>query len=498
MRPARAPVELTVPALATTRLARLGAPWTREHIRRSARDADRLLLDLSACTPEELVDAWMEVVRLALRLPRLEVVVAPGTVAGVDLSTLWDAHSRGTRGLTTLREAWLDEVEHEGLLRQLDDAPRRLVFGMLAAAWRREDPGWSTAPDKATALALAERLLGEREGWMKVFRQYTFDAIHRMVVIPTWQCELRCTYCFIPKQDGRVMSRPIMERSVDMLLGTERDSVVLQFFGGEALLEYANVQHCIDYAVRRAEEEGKGLEIVVSSNGWSLDREKLDWLAQRPVRLELSLDGARETQERYRPSRWKDRSSYDDSIATHAADIVASGIDHYVIMVVHPTNLEPLYDNFFHLVDLGFRSIQINNMLGRLWSEEQKKQWADGLFRIGKELVRRWEAGEAIEFVNTRHRPMAMRLNGELTVDWDGTLFGGNGFLHETEHKDKFVVGHLDDRTNVDRYFMDATANGFLLDWSYRPKVTANNLEVGRIMASMCTWLRKQGDPNAG
>ena len=44
---------------------------------------------------------------------------------------------------------------------------------------------------------------------------------------------------------------------------------------------------------------------------------------------------------------------------------------------------------------------------------------------------------------------MPIRLNGEVTVDWDGTVYGGNAFLHETEHKQKFVTGHLDDLRNL-------------------------------------------------
>jgi hypothetical protein len=120
------------------------------------------------------------------------------------------------------------------------------------------------------------------------------------------------------------------------------------------------------------------------------------------------------------------------------------------------------------------------------------------LHTIGKELMRRWAAGEQLEFINMNHQPLAMRLNGEVTVDWDGTIYGGNAFLHETEHKQLFVVGHLDDHTNIDRYWIDATDNNFLLDWSYRPKVTANNVEVGKVMASFIKWMRGQGYGPAG
>ncbi len=463
-------------------------------------------------TAEELVASLLELGRLALRHPGKVIATArlgqepDAWVRVAAVEDLLVEERLFTASLERLRERWLAHHETlddgseewrrgERLLRHLDDAPRRLIFGMLEASWRRSDPGWTgEPPNKETALQTAVELLGEHERWVKAFRQYTYEtAIRRLVVIPTWQCELRCSYCFIPKQDGRVMSAETLERSIDMLLDTEQPLVWLQFFGGEALLEYELVQHGIVYGMEQAARVGKEIRFVVSSNGWSLTAEALAWLAQYPVRLELSLDGDRWTQERYRASRWRGQSSYDDSIARNAKEILASGLEEYVIMVVHPTNVHNMPANFFHIADLGFRHIQINNMLGRLWTEEQTKIWADGLMKIGRELERRWAAGEALEFINMRHRPTAMRLNGEITIDHDGTIFGGNGFLHETEHKDKFVLSHLDACTNIDRYWVDATDNNFLLDWSYRPRITANNVEVGKVMASFCAWMRKRG-----
>ncbi len=231
----------------------------------------------------------------------------------------------------------------------------------------------------------------------------------------------------------------------------------------------------------------------MSSNGWSLDEDKVAWMKSRPIRLELSLDGDERTQNRYRPSRWKDAKSYSHSIATHAQAILASGVEQYVIMVVHPTNVDAMPANFFHIADMGFRRIQINNMLGRVWTEAETASFARGLHEIGRGLIARWGRGEAIEFINMQNKPVPMRLNGEVTVDWDGTIYGGNAFLHETEHKDKFVLATLDDQTGVDRYWIDATDNHFLLDWSYRPTVTRNNVEVGKVMASFIQWMTRQG-----
>ncbi|HHO53495.1 MAG TPA: radical SAM protein [Deltaproteobacteria bacterium] len=412
-----------------------------------------------------------------------------------------------TGALVALRARWLER--HRGLapgaqrdrgarlLRRLDDRPRRLVFSLLADALRRTRaaPGPAAPPevDADQVLASAERVLGPRSSWLKAFRRYTSDEVPRMVVIPTWQCELRCGYCFIPKQGGREMRPETLQAAIELLMASDRGQLILQFFGGEALLRWPLVQLGITEGARRAKEEGKRLRFIVSSNGLSLDAEKLSWLAEHEVKLELSLDGDRRTQNLQRPAVARGLDSYDRGIAHRAELIRSSGLEHEVIMVVHPRLVTALPHNFFHIVDLGFPRVQINFALGFLWSPEQQRALAEGLFAVGRELRRRWGAGEAVSMVNLESEPIPVRLNGELTVDWDGTLYGGNAFLHETEHKDRFVVGHLDELGSFDRYWMDAPSNEALLAYSYPAPITENNLEVGRLVRSFIRWMRLEG-----
>ena len=435
-------------------------------------------------------------------LVRHDLPDAPLVEAAVRAGFLSD-EARYTESLARLRAIWeaapleqtgLDPRERERLLCRLDDLPRRLVFELLQHARmgeRGQTPdGWPTAPDPAAALATAQAVLGPRAGWMPAFRRFVSQTAARLVVIPTWQCELRCTYCAIPKQDGRVMSRAVLERSVDLLLGSDRQQLLLQFFGGEALLEYPRLQHAIAYGTERARALGKDLSFILSSNGWSLDREKLAWLAQHPVKLELSLDGRPDLQNRFRHSRHKDEDSYVAGIAPRARAIIESGLDHDVIMVVHPLGADRLYESFFHIADLGFRRIQVNPALGPMWRPRHTRALSENLHRIGHELKRRWADGDDLVFINAESRPMPVRLNGEVTVDHDGTIYGGNAFLHETEHKERFVRGHLDQARSFDRYWLDAPSNDFLLQYSYPPDVTKNNLAVGRLLRSFCLWLR--------
>jgi hypothetical protein len=208
------------------------------------------------------------------------------------------------------------------------------------------------------------------------------------------------------------------------------------------------------------------------------------------VKLELSLDGTPEVQNASRPSHLPLLDSYLNGIAARARAIRESGLAHEVIMVVVPKSVVRLPESFFHVADLGFRHIQINFALGVTWRPEQQIAFAESLDAIGRELEARWARGEELSLTNLDAAPYPVRLNGEVTVDFDGTLYAGNGFLHENEHKQKLVMGHLDDRRSFDRYFLDAPGNDRLLELGYAPDVTRNNWRVGTIMASFVRHMR--------
>ncbi|MFZ5480005.1 MAG: radical SAM protein [Myxococcota bacterium] len=397
----------------------------------------------------------------------------PLVAKAVDAGFFTDARCYGG-SYERLRET----IDDEYWARVLDDRLRRRVFELLDAARRTSG--------EAELRARAETLLGPVESWLPAFQRHTQGGVTRLVVIPTWQCELRCNYCYIPKQDGRVMSRETLERAVGLLLSSEREALTLQFFGGEALLEWDLVRHAIAWGPEEAARRGKRLDFVISSNGVSLDEDKLAWLRGRPVKLELSLDGDAKTQNRFRPALRGD--SYAAGIAPRARAIRESGLAHDVIMVVHPTDVDRLAHNYLHVCDLGFTRVQINFALGRGWTEAQRRTFAEQLFVLAGALRER----PHVTLVNAENAPMPMRLNAEITVDWDGTVYGGNAFLHETEHKDRFRLGHLDDRHGFDRYWMDAPPNSQLVAWSYPPEVTRNNLKVGAILTDFLKWYRRE------
>ncbi|MEC9389041.1 MAG: radical SAM protein [Myxococcota bacterium] len=403
----------------------------------------------------------------------------------VRLHEIWTAHA----------EALTDPDERQRaavLLRQLDDLPRRLLFARLKELkeLRSVNDSPQLQAQEQIAFAITESALGKARDWKIAFQRYMATGTMRMVLIPTWQCELRCKYCFIPKQDGRVMDGDTARKAIDRLLTTHRKRILLQFFGGEALLEWDTVKACIAYAHDQAKRTGVDLSFIVSSNGWSLHEDRVQWLSQYPVKLELSLDGDADTMNRSRKALVAGEDSYANGISPKADFIQASGLFHEVIMVVPPDMAPKLAHNFMHIADQGWKRIQINFGLGYMWKTAELKVFAEELMKVGEFLKERWRVGDPIALVNLEHRPMPMRLNGEITVDYDGSIHAGNAFLVRGRPADELVLGWLDDHQNFDRLWMDAPEHDVLLDSTYSEKVTANNLEVGKIFQSFIRYMQ--------
>ena len=108
-------------------------------------------------------------------------------------------------------------------------------------------------------------------------------------------------------------------------------------------------------------------------------------------------------------------------------------------------------------------------------------------------LRERWKNADPVMLINLESEPMPMRLNGEITVDWDGSIHGGNAFLQRQSDSEELRIGHVDELTSFDRAWIDMPENTQLLGCTYSAEVTANNVSVGRIFASFIRWMRQQG-----
>lgn len=131
-----------------------------------------------------------------------------------------------------------------------------------------------------------------------------------MVLNVTNQCNLACTYCYEYGEDKIVdtafgekpkfMSEETARESVEFLLREAGKSAHLTFFGGETLLNFAVVRKTIEYARRRAAEEGKSIDFSMTTNATLLKPEIVEFLAENHVGVTVSIDGPKEMQDQFR------------------------------------------------------------------------------------------------------------------------------------------------------------------------------------------------------
>ncbi|TNF34453.1 MAG: radical SAM protein, partial [Deltaproteobacteria bacterium] len=339
-------------------------------------------------------------------------------------------------------------------------------------------------------LLRAEGALGPARDWIAGYQRFSGQGMPWMTLIPTWQCELRCTYCGIVKQGGREMSEATVDAALDMLLASDQDDVAIHFFGGEPFMGWPAVERAIREGHRRVSAEGRRIHFLITTNGYAVTEEQLDWLAQFDVSFELSLDGDPETMATFRHGRGKGENSYVQGVAGKARWFQERRMPHTVIQVVHPDNVGRMVDNFRHILDLGFRTLQLNFAVGPRWSDAALSAWAEGLHGLGAELERRWAAGDDVMIVNLKETLRSFRVNLHPAVDWDGTIYAGTPFLYMEGNKPTFRLGHLDDGAAVHRYVVDSLhVEDIYANWSLKGSASETR-RVGAVQKSFIRWMR--------
>jgi len=367
--------------------------------------------------------------------------------------------------------------------RRADDATRATCFRALAAS--RFEGGHSQKIEAEIC-----ELLGPTDVWIAAYRRHLKTPAARVVLLPTWQCELRCVYCAIAKTDAREMSEAVGISAVSLLFSAPTPKLTLAFFGGEPLLRWPLVAKLCEQAVSRAATEGRELDVQITTNAWALTEDQIIQMKRWNTHLQLSLDGDERTQNAQRKPLESGGDSYARGPAAHLDTLHRHGLDYRLIMVVSPSTVAQMVDNFEHLVGLGARCIQLNYAIGIPWDVAASEQYAAGLACIGERVEALWASGHLLDWVNLREAPVSVRNNLHVTVDFDGTVYGGNAFLVQASGREKFRLGNLDEHHGWHRYMVDGKSDADVFsNWKRRASVEETT-RVGAVEASYVRWMQ--------
>ena len=133
-----------------------------------------------------------------------------------------------------------------------------------------------------------------------------------MVLNVTNKCNLACTYCYEYGEDKIVdtdfgakpkfMSEETARESVDFMFEESGSNRVanLTFFGGETLLNFKVLKKTLAYARARAAVLEKEVQFSLTTNATLLRPEVIEWLVDNEVGVTISIDGPKESQDKFR------------------------------------------------------------------------------------------------------------------------------------------------------------------------------------------------------
>lgn len=132
----------------------------------------------------------------------------------------------------------------------------------------------------------------------KFHKEWGEDLYHIMV-LPTYQCNLRCWYCFQEHQNlwmDEDTVKQIKQLLTNKLADEKIKRVRLSWFGGEPLLGYDIILDVTSFASGLAKKQGKSFTCDITTNATLLNRERIEALHQAGVtNYQITIDGDRET-----------------------------------------------------------------------------------------------------------------------------------------------------------------------------------------------------------
>ena len=121
--------------------------------------------------------------------------------------------------------------------------------------------------------------------------------------MPTLDCNFSCVYCYEDKKPGKMgfETMNLLKKWISIEIPKFK-LVLLSWFGGEPLLDIRTIEEFTSYANTVARENGIELIAHITTNGYSLSKEKIQRLIELKIfNYQITIDGIAETHNKLRP-----------------------------------------------------------------------------------------------------------------------------------------------------------------------------------------------------
>ncbi|HMA24159.1 MAG TPA: radical SAM protein, partial [Gemmatimonadaceae bacterium] len=294
--------------------------------------------------------------------------------------------------------------------------------------------------------------------------------LQTLVLNVTSKCNLSCGYCYEYGEDKiveaktkpRFMNEETAKQSVDFLFTEAGDSptVNLTFFGGETLMNFKMLQSALAYARERGAALGKEVNASLTTNATLLREEIIDWIVANDVGVTVSIDGAREQQDKFRVFA-NGMGSYDiilPNIKSLLARHRRRPVGARVTLTGQNLDVASIYTHLFEEIgfwEVGFAPVTTSWQREYAIEDEGFQRLLSGFQSLAADFLDATLAGRRHGFSNVRdtleeiHKGMSKAYPcgaglGLMGVATDGDVALCHRFAGSDEHKLGSVFGGVD------------------------------------------------------
>lgn len=158
---------------------------------------------------------------------------------------------------------------------------------------------------KESGIILTEDNVEDIAAKYRESKGFLFQGPRLHIITPTMRCNARCVYCHSRakhvSEDNVDMDRETARKIVDFIFKAPADSHIIEFQGGDCLLNFDTTEFVMDYAKEKAEEVGKEVNFNLVTNLTLMNDDIVESLKERNIRgLATSLDGPKEIHDKNR------------------------------------------------------------------------------------------------------------------------------------------------------------------------------------------------------
>lgn len=289
----------------------------------------------------------------------------------------------------------------------------------------------------------------------------------------TDRCSLACTYCYQHNKGNRRMSFETAKKFIDLLFDEEKNNgyitpekspfIILDFIGGEPLLEIELIEKTVDYFIEKAFELNHPWAyrycISLCSNGVAYFEPAVQhFLAKHRTHLSLSItiDGNKELHDSCRVFP-DGRPSYDLAVAA-AKDWMDNKKGNMGSKItIAPGNVTFVNKALQHMINLGYEEINANCVYEEGWElphaqelYRQMKDFSDYLFENNLEQNIYCSLYEDAFFCPKEPEDLQTWCGGTgslmLSCDPDGWLYPCIRYMESSlgDRREAIRIGHVD------------------------------------------------------